>query len=561
MYKDISSATKNLGVMPMVKHYISELKLHDIFRKHIPMKPNEKLEPAQVLNMMLLNIICASRPLYRVQEWLTDYTDGISEKDIYAAQYNDDRLGRNLDKLFKADRSSMLTELSANAIKLHNLQTDDIHNDSTSVTFTGEYENSNQANVNLARGFNKDHRPDCKQIVFGLNITSDGNVPLSFQLFDGNKTDDKTHIPNWDELRKLMEKEDFIYIADCKLCCIDNLNHIHKNGGIFITIVPKNRKEIKAFHKHIQKVDVEWENAMVVDHSRKKGEKIIYRTFEQDKTQEGYRIIWVHSSSKKEQDKKRREHAIEKSHEQLTAISQKLNKYKLKTKEQIEAAIKKACRGASSLFDIDLIEEKKTTKTQITPGRPGPNTRYKETQVISFKLEFVINDEAVAKASRTDGIFPLITNSSDMPAVEVLKKYKNQPYLEKRMYTAKSILKVAPVFLESPRRIEAMLFLYFIALMIVGLIERNIRKKMKSNEIEKLPILPGGMKTKTPTWNNVNNYFRNVHLSVISKGKTVLSSTIKGLNDVHYGILDFLGVPAIVYQNVKDQWWLFEPTE
>jgi len=37
------------------------------------------------------------------------------------------------------------------------------------------------------------------------------------------------------------------------------------------------------------------------------------------------------------------------------------------------------------------------------------------------------------------------------------------------MYTAKSILKVAPVFLEKPRRIEAMLFLYFVALMIVGL--------------------------------------------------------------------------------------------
>jgi transposase len=186
---------------------------------------------------------------------------------------------------------------------------------------------------------------------------------------------------------------------------------------------------------------------------------------------------------------------------------------------------------------------------------------YNETQVISFKLEFAINAEAVAKASRTDGIFPLITNSSDMLAVDVLRKYKNQPYLEKRMYTAKSILKVAPVFLESPRRIEAMLFLYFIALMIVGLIERNIRKEIKSKEIEKLPILPSGMKTKTPTWNNVNNYFRNVHLSVIVKGEKVLSSTIKGLTDVHYELLEFLGVPAIVYQNVKDQWWLFEQVE
>jgi hypothetical protein len=47
MYKNISSATKCLGVMPMVKHYISELKMHHIFGKHIPVKANEKLEPAQ----------------------------------------------------------------------------------------------------------------------------------------------------------------------------------------------------------------------------------------------------------------------------------------------------------------------------------------------------------------------------------------------------------------------------------------------------------------------------------------------------------------------------------
>ncbi|MBI9090993.1 MAG: hypothetical protein JEZ12_17415 [Desulfobacterium sp.] len=61
--------------------------------------------------------------------------------------------------------------------------------------------------------------------------------------------------------------------------------------------------------------------------------------------------------------KKRREHAIEKNHEQLTTISKKLNKDKLKTKEQIEVA--------SSLFGIDFIEE---TKIQITPGRPALKT-------------------------------------------------------------------------------------------------------------------------------------------------------------------------------------------
>jgi transposase len=82
---------------------------------------------------------------------------------------------------------------------------------------------------------------------------------LSFHLYDGNQTDDKTHIPNWEGLRELLEKEDFTYIADCKLCSLENLDHIHANGGTFITIMPKNRKEVKDFHEHIQTNDVDWD--------------------------------------------------------------------------------------------------------------------------------------------------------------------------------------------------------------------------------------------------------------------------------------------------------------
>ncbi len=558
MKEKITAVTKRIDVLPMVKHYITELDLYETFNKHIPKKSNEHIAPAQVLSMMVMNIICASHPLYRVHEWLADYTDGMAKTQDNASKYNDDRLGRSLDKLFKADRSSMLVELSANAVRVHDLDTNDIHNDSTSVTFTGEYKGKEPGSISLARGFNKDHRPDCKQIVFGLNITSDGNVPLSFDLFDGNRTDDTTHVPNWEGLRELLNSEDFFYIADCKLCSMKNLDHIHANGGKFITIIPKNRKEVKSFHKHIQINDINWQDAMIVQDSRKKGKFVTYRTFEQPMAKKNYRMIWVHSSSKEKQDRNRRERAIQKAKNELSNVSKKLNKYNLKTKEQIEAAIKKACKGKATLFDIALSEEKEIITTQSSPGRPGPKTIYSEKEIVSFKLEYTLNENTVLLAARTDGIFPLITNSS-IDAADVLKKYKNQPYLEKRMYTAKSILKVAPVFLESPKRIEAMLFLYFAALMIVGLIERNLRKNMIKEKIDKLPILPSKMKTKTPTWNNLNNFFRNVHLSIISQQKKILSSSVNGMTDLHCNVLRLLGVPDVVYRNVKDRWWLFKP--
>ena len=125
------------------------------------------------------------------------------------------------------------------------------------------------------------------------------------------------------------------------------------------------------------------------------------------------------------------------------------------------------------------------------------------------------------------------------------------------MYTTKSILDIAPVFLKKPKRIEAITFLYFIALMIVSLMERNIRKNMAEREIEKLSILPNGMNTKRPTWNNIKYFFRNVHLGLVQKHGQVIHTTLKGITQTHELVLQLLGVSSSAYATIKNQWWLF----
>ena len=549
--------TKKVDVLPMVKYYMDQLGVYDLFAKYVEKPKQCPVDPAQILSIMVANIVCASHPLYKVQQWATDYMDGLSEYGLNASNYNDDQLAKNLDRVFKADRNSFMAELSSNAIDVYLLETKQIHNDSTSITFLGKYENEDSEAVKLKHIFNKDHRPDCKQIVFGLNITADGNVPLSFELFDGNRTDDTTHIPNWNALREFLGEEDFIYIADCKLCSQKNLDHIHEHGGTFITIVPKNRSEVKQFYEFLKTNPIEWQYAYETPNSRKKSESITYKTYEGETSKNGYRIIWVHSSAKEQQDKKRRKNKIAKADRQLTELSPRLNQYQLKTKEQIEKAIKKATKGASDLLQIQLIEDKQIVQCQIGPGKPGPNTQYKEEETISYRLEWELEHKAIENMATRDGIFPLITNAR-IEASEVLKAYKNQPYLEKRMYTAKSILKVAPVFLKKPRRIEAMTFLYFIALMIVSLMERNIRKNMAEEKVEKLPILPNGMNTKKPTWNNLNYFFERVHLSMIEKQARTIKTILKGITTLHKTVLKLMGVPPSAYTTIQDRWWLFK---
>lgn len=160
---------------------------------------------------------------------------------------------------------------------------------STTITFTGAYRYQSPAAIQLDFGFNKDHRPDYKQIVFGLNITDDRHVPISYQLFNGNQADVNTHIPNWDSLCNFLANEDFFYIADSKLCSEDNMYHIDKNGGKVITIMPKNRKEVSAFYERLRHgEEIEWQPAYSKEHSRKKGQMITYQTYSEERSWEGY---------------------------------------------------------------------------------------------------------------------------------------------------------------------------------------------------------------------------------------------------------------------------------
>lgn len=558
--KGFETRFKQVDVLPMVKHFMDELDLFNLFAKYVSADARSLADHAESLCLLTANIICENKPLYKVQEWLSRYSDGLAADPVESRLFNDDRLAKTLSALFRSDRHSLMTELSSNAITVHKLLTDEIHNDSTTVTFIGKYATPDSEAVKLKHGHNKDFRPDCKQIVFGLNITADGHVPLSYQLFDGNTCDDVTHIPNWNALRTLLEKEDFIYVADCKLCSHQNLIHISSNGGFFITIVPKDRKEVKRFLNHLKENDVTWKEAFQIDSSRKKGEINIYKTYESERTQEGFRIIFVHSSSKQDDDESRRQVKIEKAIEKLEELSPKLNAYHLKTKEEIMATVTGICREAKDFVSVKIVTERKQVKVKISPGRPSlSKSIYKNKWEFTHSLQWELNKEALAEASKTDGIFPLITNT-ELMASEVLRKYKSQPFLEKRMYTKKTVLEVAPVFLKKEKRIEAMLFLYFVALMIVSLIERKIRMNMAKEDVEKLPVLPQGMNTKKPTWNNIRYFYRNVHYSEIIRDGLILQEVVKGLSALHEQINRLLEIPDSVYARLQYNWWRFKVT-
>ena len=118
------------------------------------------------------------------------------------------------------------------------------------------------------RGFSKDHRGDLSQLVEILTVSADGAVPIAHRLVDGSLEDSTTHICTWDQLVAMLGTATFTYVADPKLCTRDNLDHIAHNGGRFLTILPKTRKEDGIGRAWVAGGAVFWEK--IARHPRKK---------------------------------------------------------------------------------------------------------------------------------------------------------------------------------------------------------------------------------------------------------------------------------------------------
>ena len=149
---------------------------------------------------------------------------------------------------------SLVLAVATHVVQEFGVSLDELHNDSTTVSFCGAYTRADgqqrafgRPTLAITFGHNKDHRPDLKQLLFILTVTADGGVPLHFRAESGNVTDDQTHRETWDLLCQLTGRRDFLYVADCKLATSENMAYLHQRQGRFVTVLPRTRSEDAAF--------------------------------------------------------------------------------------------------------------------------------------------------------------------------------------------------------------------------------------------------------------------------------------------------------------------------
>ena len=253
-------ATERLGPLPLVNHFLDRMGLLVLLEEHLGASDaRSALSHAQALGVLLRSIIVEREPIYRQQETAASFAPnqfGITAEQL--PHLTDDRVGRALDKLFDADRAALLTDVVVTVAKRFGLSFDRLHNDSTSIAFCGQYRAAGGRSVRgrvapaITYGYSRDHRPDLKQLLFILTMEGDAGVPVHFRCADGNVADVSTHIETWNTLRGIAGRADFLYVADSKLCSHDNMDHIARAGGRFVTVMPRSRQEDAQFRRWIQ---------------------------------------------------------------------------------------------------------------------------------------------------------------------------------------------------------------------------------------------------------------------------------------------------------------------
>jgi transposase len=553
-------ASRALGALPIVSRFLDRVGLEAILERHLPDDDARVLMAvSRTIRVLVMNLCVEREPLYGIGEWAERFDPaalGVEREEVELLC--DDRVGRALDRLFDSDRASLLTELALGAIKEFRVDCSQLHNDSTSITLYGEYrqadgrERGGQPTAAAARGHNKEHRSDLKQLLLILTVSADGAVPLAHRLADGNVTDDQTHIATWDGLCVLTGRHDFLYVADSKLCTREQMGHIDHRCGRFVTVLPRSRAEDRRLREWMTNAQPDWSEACRRPSKRKGDADLVWQVCPAPfPTTEGYRITWVHSSAKQHRDETARAERIDRARHALAELSGRLAGPRARVTTRVAAeeaaAALLASTGTERWVTVTVTETVEERYRQEKRGRPGKDTRYRKIEKTRFALDVQINAEQVRYDAVSDGCFPLTSNDPKLTDIEVLTAYRYQPNLEKRHHELKSVQDAAPVTLKSPFRIEALFACQFIALLTNCLIERELRQAMTRDGIAELSLYHEQRGCTAPTAARIYDAFANVQRHQLIQDGQHIQIFDPQLTPLQHQLLELLAIPARAY--------------
>jgi transposase len=557
----LSLRAERLGALPLINHFIERLELERHLDEFVPTTDRRiRLPYAKALGVVLRSVLVEREPMYRQHETVSTFAPSAFGLDAKLAEHvGDDAVGRALDRLFDADRAALMTAVVVSAVDRFGVSLSELHNDSTTVKFCGQYRQAKGRRLRAKRapfityGYSKDHRPDLKQLLFILTTSEDGGVPVQFRCETGNCNDSPTHIETWNALCRAAGGPDFLYVADSKLCARESLDFIHQRGGRLVCVMPRNRLEDAEFREWIQTHEPEW--TLVRDRPnprRSRGPRDRWWTHRAElPSREIWPVVWVYSSLLALRQDSRRRERIARAKEAFGDLNTKLcaprahRRNRADVQSRVDDLL--ANTRTKKYFNIELYQGEEHQFRQATRGRPGPNTRYVRKTRRFWQVRFPLDDDAIAYERNSDGMYPLLTNDRSLTDAQIFEAHKRQPSIEKRFEQTKTAFEIAPVLLKNEGRIEALFFVYFLALLVQAIIERELRLAMQREGVETLALYPEERKTHRPTAEQVFRLFSHAQRHVLEHDDEHIRNFEPNLSALQGQVLDLMTVPRNTY--------------
>lgn len=563
---------KRLDHLPIIAQALTRLRVREIVDSIVPVDSRSLVTTGECVEALVTSILLGKHTLYRVDELLRsfDLQLAFGRDGIQADYFNDERLAKALDDTFGAGAPLVTSQVLIQAIEAYKLDLTRVHGDTTSVSVYGQYEGSvepadpenPQAIPHVTRGFSKDHRPDLKQVIYGLSVTADGAVPIVGRVASGNRADaQETRFMMQRLAASLPDPRKTTLVMDSKFFSGETLGQVEDHGFQYVTLVPRNvgiwSEAFARFQADRSREDPpqlkvklegeerrEWRGRSYPVTYTHKGEGGAVRSYE-------VRAVVVDSDPLRE----RKVPILERRRlKELLTLEKARDRAQGKTfacERDARSSAERLLKGARQFHTLTVkVKSAERPAKRGGPGRPSKDEPRDMEQVWVLEVELEPDEAAFEKAVAEESCFVLATNlplegEESRTDAEVLEYYDDQATVEGCMHWTKGPLAVAPIFLKTPARIAALGLIYVLALMTYALIQREIRARLASEEA----TMPGNrVWTAKPTSEVLFRLFEN--LSTFRSGEPGAAVLVTGLNTEQVRILELLGVDLLARHGV-----------
>jgi transposase len=528
--KYLSQQLDHLGLIAGI---IDELELVQLIDEIIPQDKTQRIVSiGQAVKAMVLNGLgFANRALYLTPLFFRNKpTERLIGEGILPEHLHDDLLGRSLDTLYEYGVSKLYPQLAALTVKKLGLLTRFGHLDSTSFHTDGRYNSDadpEEGVVHITKGYSRDHRPDLNQIVLQLINEQQAGIPLVMQVLNGNNSDQVSFHEMIQGFKEQMQETFGLeyMVADSALYTGEKL--VELSWLWWITRVPEG---LTLAQEKIEQYAPE----LMINPNEAAATSI-------EVEYGGVAQRWlIHFSPQAYQ------RAIKNLHKKWLANSttefNRLNKL-CKQHFACEADARKAYQQFEKTLKYSFLTEFTIHEIPRFNGKGRPK-KDRSPDYFEYQIEAALASDwsTYNEQLRRKSCFILATNQLDTQALtddELFKAYKEQQKVERGFRFLKDPMFMASTFyLNSPKRIEALMMVMTLSLLIYAALEHRIREALQSEgatfQDQK------GQATQRPTARWVFQYFTGIHVLQINKDEYT-QYLVLNLREAHMTLLRCLG--------------------